>query len=437
MNESRLTKEVVKLHNEEELVYRERREDIVDGLKRLILMSEGRKLPLKIVKGMQWYLGLPDEYLKDPEEYLDSSFSLVDMGDGLRGLSVDSCEKVLSTLQRNVVKRGVCLDDLLMPLVFLLYPSKGLRLKVKISNWLDEFQKLPYVSPYEDCLNLNRSCDVFEKRVLGVLHELLGLFVDHSAERKKILCLRTYLDLPQKFYKAFDRHPHIFYLSLRNKTCTTILKEAYDHDSAIEAHPVLNEREKYIRLMKKSDALLLRTRQEKNSCRFELGKLNTMRYGYGVFEKAKSHLCRCDLETEDIHVMELPPISGYWRSGCIGVSSGAPCFFETNRTQFRIWILSDKVGWSLKHFIDDEILRKEFPGILKCGDLFRALAFHPQNDEFAMGIIGGVKVDAGKDEFLTIGELLNPSNFPFLFVAFISSILTPSSATVLMSKLEL
>ncbi|KAF9618482.1 hypothetical protein IFM89_001883, partial [Coptis chinensis] len=38
-------------------------------------------------------------------------------------------------------------------------------------------------------------------------------------------------------------------------------------------------------------------------------------------------------------------------------------------------------------------------------------------------------VDAGKDEVLTIGELLNPSNFPFLFVAFISSILTPSSTT--------
>ncbi|KAF9606007.1 hypothetical protein IFM89_021333 [Coptis chinensis] len=38
-------------------------------------------------------------------------------------------------------------------------------------------------------------------------------------------------------------------------------------------------------------------------------------------------------------------------------------------------------------------------------------------------------VDAGKDKVLTIGELLNPSNFPFLFVAFISSILTPSSAT--------
>ncbi|KAF9598382.1 hypothetical protein IFM89_027345 [Coptis chinensis] len=270
----RLTKEAVELHNEEELVYRERREDIVDGLKRLILMSEGRKLPLKIVKGMQWYLGLPDEYLKDPEGNLDSSFSLVDMGDGLRGLSVDSGEKVLSTLQRNAVKRGVCLDDSWMPLAFPLYPSKGLRLKVKISNWLDEFQKLPYVSPYEDCSNLNRSCEVFEKRVLGVLHELLSLFVDHSAERKKILCLRTYLDLPQKFYKAFDRHPHIFYLSLRNKTCTAILKEAYDHDSAIDAHPVLNVREKYIRLMKKSDAIL-KTRRQKNSLSAELGKLNT------------------------------------------------------------------------------------------------------------------------------------------------------------------
>ncbi|KAF5187579.1 WHAT'S THIS FACTOR 9 protein, partial [Thalictrum thalictroides] len=124
---------------------------------------------------------------------------------------------------KDVVKRGgEYLEGSSAPLVIPLYPSKGLRLKRKISYWLDEFQRLPYVSPYEDFQHLNRSSDVYEKRVVGVFHEMLGLFVDHSAERKKFFCLRPYLGLPQKFYKAFERHPHIFYLSLKNKTCTVM-----------------------------------------------------------------------------------------------------------------------------------------------------------------------------------------------------------------------
>ncbi|KAL5721013.1 hypothetical protein ACHQM5_013622 [Ranunculus cassubicifolius] len=270
----RLTPEAIELDREEQAVYVDRRVEIVDRLKRFILMSEENKLPLKVIRGLQWYLGLPDELLKNLD---DSCFSLVEMEQGLPGLSVvadDEKTKVFkSLLHRNAIKRGYCCleeEDALPSLAIPLFPSKGLRLKVKISNWLNNFQKLPYVSPYEDFSNYNRSSDIYEKRVIGILHELLSLFVDHSAERKKLFCLRPYLGLPQKFYKAFERHPHIFYLSLRNKTCTAILKEAYNDESAMETHPLLSVREKYIRLMKKSEGIIKRRRQNNQSDR--LGK---------------------------------------------------------------------------------------------------------------------------------------------------------------------
>ncbi|KAK8931423.1 hypothetical protein KSP39_PZI017080 [Platanthera zijinensis] len=51
---------------------------------------------------------------------------------------------------------------------FSLFPSRGLRLKKKIESWLDDFQRLPYVSPYEDFSNLDPNSDVSEKRVAGV-----------------------------------------------------------------------------------------------------------------------------------------------------------------------------------------------------------------------------------------------------------------------------
>lgn len=253
----RLTQEAAEIHREERKVYENCREDLRGRLKRLILMSKQKVLPLKIIKGLEWYLGLPEDFLQHPEENLDGSFRFVDVEDGLKGLAVESeGKRVLSMLQRDAMKKGVYFGGSMEAIEFSLFPSKGFRLRRKIDDWLKEFQKLPYVSPYEDFSHLDPNSDLAEKRVVGFLHELLCLFVENSAERRKLLCLKKYFGLPQKMHKAFERHPHIFYLSLRNKTCTAILKEACSNKSGIERHPLLRVRKKYIQLMKKSEVIL-------------------------------------------------------------------------------------------------------------------------------------------------------------------------------------
>ncbi|KAJ8534259.1 hypothetical protein K7X08_007583 [Anisodus acutangulus] len=259
----KLTQRAIEVDREEREVYAKFKDDIVARLKKLILMSGREKmLPLKTIQGLQWYLGLPDEFLRNPEDNLDKSFRVVEMEDGLKGLAVnvDESERFLSMMQRNAMRWGVysCVEG--EAIEFPMFPSKGLRLKRKIADWLDEFQRLPFVSPYEDYSGLDPNSDIAEKRVVGVLHELLSLFVEHAAERKKLLCLRKYLGLPQKVHKAFERHPHIFNLSLMNKTCTAILKEAYCDKGAIEGHPLAKVRRKYINLMKESESILKRRR---------------------------------------------------------------------------------------------------------------------------------------------------------------------------------
>ena len=109
-------------------------------------------------------------------------------------------------------------------------------------------------------LHLNPNTDIAEKRDVGFLHELLCLFVEHSAERRRILCVKKYFGLPQKVHKAFERHPFMFYLSLRNKTCTAILKEAYCDKMAFERHPLMRIKNKYISLVKESEVILKRRR---------------------------------------------------------------------------------------------------------------------------------------------------------------------------------
>ncbi|KAK7392895.1 hypothetical protein VNO78_21345 [Psophocarpus tetragonolobus] len=260
----RLTPEATQIHREEISIYQECRDDLRSRLRKMIFMTRENVLPLKIIQGMQWYLGLPNDFLQHPELNLDESFRFVEMEDGLKGLALDCGQnKIYSVMEKNAMKRGSYNGGPMEAMEFPFCPSKGLRMKRKIENWLQEFQKLPYISPYDDFSNMDPNSDVAEKRLVGVLHELLSLFVEHSAERKKLFCLKKYFGLPQKVHKAFERHPHMFYLSFRNKTCTVILKEAYTNKSAIEKHPLLRVRKKYIKLMKKSE-VILRNRRVNN-----------------------------------------------------------------------------------------------------------------------------------------------------------------------------
>ncbi|KAI4346309.1 hypothetical protein L6164_007222 [Bauhinia variegata] len=270
----RLTSEASDIDREERRVYEECKEDLRDRLKKMILMSRENVLPLKIIKGMQWYLGLPDDFLCYPEHNLDESFRFLETEEGFKGLAVESGVKVWSVIQKNAMQRDVSSDGPMEAIKFPLFPSKGLRLRKKIEDWLNKFQELPYISPYEEFSNLDPNSDIAEKRLVGVLHELLSLFVEHSAERKKLLCLKKYFGLPQKVHKAFERHPHMFYLSFQNKTCTTILKKAYRSKSAIEEHPLLRVRKKYIKLMKVSKEILRNNRMNNQSCNSNTRKLD-------------------------------------------------------------------------------------------------------------------------------------------------------------------
>ncbi|KAL3829802.1 hypothetical protein ACJIZ3_018604 [Penstemon smallii] len=269
----KLTNEAIELDKKERMVYAEFKDDILERVKKFVLMSGSKKvLPLKIINYLHWYLGLPDEFLNDPFDYIKGyeCFRIVEIEDGLKGLAVfeDNNEKILSMMQRNAMKRGVYNGGEDESIAFPLFPSQGMRLKQKIKDWLIEFQKVPYVSPYDDFAYLNPDSDLSEKRVVGLIHEVLSLFVEHAAERKAFLCLRKYFGLPQKVHRAFVRHPHMFYLSLRNNTCTAILKEAYCDDvlTSIEPHPLANVRKEYIRLMSESD-VMLRNRRWSNSRR--------------------------------------------------------------------------------------------------------------------------------------------------------------------------
>uniref|UniRef100_R7VZ50 PORR domain-containing protein n=1 Tax=Aegilops tauschii TaxID=37682 RepID=R7VZ50_AEGTA len=259
---------------EERDVFAARRADITSRLRRLLLMSPARRLPLTVAQGMLWHLGIPEDYFKRPDfDIGQDGFRILTTGDAVfsedenhgkeLGLIDDGKdqEMPLSVLQMGAIRRFGSAEEVPFPL----FPSKGLRLKRKIGDWMEGFQKLPYISPYADFSNIHRGSDVSEKRAVGVLHELFSLFVTCSAERRRLLCLRTHLGLSQKVHLVFERHPHIFYLLLKEKTCFAVLKEAYmaGGHTSIEEHPMLEVRSKYARLMQESQEIIRRRRSGK------------------------------------------------------------------------------------------------------------------------------------------------------------------------------
>ncbi|KAL2929335.1 Protein WHAT'S THIS FACTOR 1-like protein [Bienertia sinuspersici] len=246
-----LTPEALNLHQEEIQFFKHNRIDIVTRLQKLLMLMRDTTLPLHTIDQLKWDLGLPYDYYQSLIPPFPDIFSVVKLEDdrvGLKLLSWDSGLAV-SHLQKNSSSQqneGVSGDCLAFPIGF----PRGFGLKKKCMKWLEEWQTLPYTSPYVDASHLDPRTDVSEKRIVGAFHELLHLTIQKQTERKNVSNLRKPLCLPQKFTKVFERHPTIFYISKKNDTQTVVLRDAYSGSELIEKHPLVEIRRKYIEVMK-------------------------------------------------------------------------------------------------------------------------------------------------------------------------------------------
>ncbi|KAF8105679.1 hypothetical protein N665_0157s0244 [Sinapis alba] len=208
-----LTPEAIDLYSEEADVLRVNEEDVLSRLCKLLMLTSERTLPLHSIDHLRWDLGLPYDY---------------------------------KALLR---KEGLVESDGDHHMAFPVKFTRGFGLKRKSMEWLQEWQRLPYTSPYVDASHLDPRTDLSEKRNVGVFHELLHLTIGKKMERKNVSNLRKPFALPQKFTKVFERHPGIFYISMKCDTQTVILREAYDRRHLLERHPLVDIREKFANMM--------------------------------------------------------------------------------------------------------------------------------------------------------------------------------------------
>jgi hypothetical protein len=210
-------------------------------------------LPLQTIDQLKWDLGLPYDYQHSFVTNYPERFSFVRLPDdrvGLKMLFWDD-KLAISELEKNASRQQQEEDIKNRTFAFPVSFTRGFGLKRKSMEWLKEWQKLPYTSPYTDASNLDIRTDVSEKRVVGVFHELLHLTLHKQTERKNVSNLRKPLALPQKFTRAFERHPGIFYISKKNDTQTVVLREAYNGGQLVQKHPLVKIREEFANLLKK------------------------------------------------------------------------------------------------------------------------------------------------------------------------------------------
>ncbi|KAG6518787.1 protein WHAT'S THIS FACTOR 9, mitochondrial-like [Zingiber officinale] len=246
-----LSEDAIRLREQEVEALADAETDLVDRLRRLLMLTADRSLPLPTVDQLQWDMGLPSDYHLTLIPRHPEAFSIVRLPGDERlwlrlvcwdpRLAVSELEKKSVASETETEGKGLA-----FPVKF----TKGFGLRKKCMEWLREWQTLPYTSPYADASHLDPRTDESEKRNVGVFHELLHLTIAKKTERRNVSNLRKPLSLPQKFTKAFGRHPGIFYLSEKLATQTVVLREAYDGRKLLITHPLQEIRRKYVGLLR-------------------------------------------------------------------------------------------------------------------------------------------------------------------------------------------
>ncbi|XP_057973318.1 protein WHAT'S THIS FACTOR 9, mitochondrial [Malania oleifera] len=253
----RLTPQVLELDSEEQLIYQSEtyQQQAADRLLKLLMMCRINKVPLNIVDLFKWDLGLPHDYVQSLVPQFPDYFQVKRSKDSSSGCGIDVLELVCwsselaVTVMEKKAMNGKLDYEKGMPIAFPVQYSRGFEMDKKVKKWVDEWQKLPYISPYENALHLPPKSDESDKWAVAILHELLHILIPKKTDKENILCLGEYMGLRSRFKRALLHHPGIFYLSSKNRTHTVILREAYKRDLLIEKHPMMIMRYRYVHLM--------------------------------------------------------------------------------------------------------------------------------------------------------------------------------------------
>ncbi|KAL6968018.1 hypothetical protein U1Q18_033822 [Sarracenia purpurea var. burkii] len=234
------------LLEEEKAIMNSMEADRVSTVRKLLMMSAKKRIPLSKLYHCRLLFGIPEDFRDRVAKY-PNYFRVLVEDDGKRVLELVNWDPLLavSALEREFM---VDEDRVKKAFKFPVKHVKSLDLDEDDSRKLNLLNTLPLVSPYSDGSKLDLWTLEAEKYRVGVLHEFLSLTLERRASIHHIVEFKEEFSLTKHTYQMLLKQPHTFYLAGTEMNWVVFLKDAYGVDGVLinkDPQVVFNEKAEF------------------------------------------------------------------------------------------------------------------------------------------------------------------------------------------------
>lgn len=231
------------LVDEERCIWGKMEKDRVNVVRKLLMMSANRRIPLSKIYHCRLLFGIPEDF-RDRVLRYPNYFKIEVESDGKRILELLNWDPSLAV---SVLEKEFLVDEDRVKRAFKFPVKHGklLELEVDDEKRLNLLNTLPLVSPYSDGASLDLWTLEAEKYRVGVIHEFLNLTLEKRASIHHIVEFKEELSLTKHTYQMLLKQPRTFYLAGTEMNWVVFLKEGYGEDGKlINQDPQLDFNEK-------------------------------------------------------------------------------------------------------------------------------------------------------------------------------------------------
>ncbi|KAL8225556.1 hypothetical protein R6Q57_018113 [Mikania cordata] len=216
---------------EEKFIMDKMEKDRIDVVRKLLMMSAKKRIPLSKIYHCRSLFGIPEDF-RDRVRSYPQYFNTVVEEDGKRVLELVSWDQKLAV---SALERAFMVDEdgAKKAFQFKVKHGKLLDLGVQDERKLNLLNTLPLVSPYSDGSSLDLWALEAEKYRVGVIHEFLSLTLEKRASIHHIVEFKEELSLTKHTYAMLLKQPRSFYLAGTEMNWVVFLKNAYGEDGVL------------------------------------------------------------------------------------------------------------------------------------------------------------------------------------------------------------
>eukprot|EP01018_Ginkgo_biloba_P004996 Gb_41689 [translate_table: standard] len=230
-----------KLLEEEGKIMDKMEKSRVDIVRKLLMMSADKRIPMSKIHHCRHIFGFPDDFRDRVKRY--SQFFRVVEEEGRRVLELTDWEPALAVTALEASYIG---NEDKIKKAFVFPVSYGKHLKVGKQNVqkLNMLNTLPLISPYSDTSNLNPRSLEGQKYRVGLIHEFVSLTLEKKVSIHHLAEFKDEFKLTKDTYHLLLKQSRTFYLAGTEMNWTVFLKDTYRGEELIEKNPFVVFKEK-------------------------------------------------------------------------------------------------------------------------------------------------------------------------------------------------